>query len=185
MAISFQCQCGKKMNAKEDFAGRRLRCPECQRVVTIPRPGSSPVISPAETPTTGNTMTAAEVAALRKDLSDTHAPVRPKTLPAEDFGNWFNDETPTPPPTRSSAKPAAKPVPAVQPAAPKPAPTPTVTGPHPWIDQSMVQSPTSWQTGDEERYQADVRAAPEREFPMSWLGAAVIFGSLAALAFLS
>src|SRR4051812_2527403 len=52
MPIPFECSCGKKMSAKEEFAGRRLRCPECQRIVTIPKPGSNllPVTSNQATP---------------------------------------------------------------------------------------------------------------------------------------
>lgn len=179
MAISFQCQCGKKMSAKEEFAGRRLRCPDCQRVVTIPRPGSAPVIAPAGSPPSGNTLTAAEMASLRRDLGDTLVPARPKTLASDEMANFFND-APLPAATTS---PPRQSVPADT--TPLPPAPPAYTGPHPWIDLSMMQGATSWQPGDEERYQADVAPAREREFPMGWLGAAVIFGGLTALAMLS
>jgi hypothetical protein len=36
MAIKFACGCGKRFTAKDDNAGRRLRCPECGTVVEVP-----------------------------------------------------------------------------------------------------------------------------------------------------
>jgi DNA-directed RNA polymerase subunit RPC12/RpoP len=36
MSISFNCECGKKLAAKDSFAGRRLKCPGCGRSLTIP-----------------------------------------------------------------------------------------------------------------------------------------------------
>src|SRR5262245_45363252 len=36
MAISFSCACGKQLRAREQFAGRRMKCPDCQKVLTIP-----------------------------------------------------------------------------------------------------------------------------------------------------
>ena len=55
MAITFACECGKQMQAKDEFAGRRMKCPACQRVVTIPgavaAPGpATPAASPVEMP---------------------------------------------------------------------------------------------------------------------------------------
>lgn len=181
MAISFQCQCGKKMTAKEEFSGRRLRCPDCQRVVTIPRPGSSAVIFPANSPPSGNTLTAAEMAALRREMADTQVPSRPKTLTTDELGGFFND---TPPP---AAPPKTLPRSHSLEETPPPSgpPTPTFTGPHPWIDRSMGHNATPWQPGDEERYQSDIAPARERELPMGWIGAAIIFGGLAALAIMS
>lgn len=36
MTIRFACPCGKHLKARDDFAGRRLRCPGCQVILTIP-----------------------------------------------------------------------------------------------------------------------------------------------------
>jgi prepilin-type processing-associated H-X9-DG protein len=36
MAISFSCECGQQMQATEEHAGRRTRCPKCDRDVMIP-----------------------------------------------------------------------------------------------------------------------------------------------------
>jgi hypothetical protein len=60
MAIVFSCECGKQMQAKEEFAGRRMKCPVCQRVVTIPGPANPreiqieipPAVMAAEEPPT-------------------------------------------------------------------------------------------------------------------------------------
>lgn len=36
MAISFSCECGKRVRARDEFAGRRMRCPDCKRTLSIP-----------------------------------------------------------------------------------------------------------------------------------------------------
>src|SRR5690349_5915337 len=36
MAISFSCECGQALQAREEHAGRRTRCPKCGRDVMIP-----------------------------------------------------------------------------------------------------------------------------------------------------
>jgi hypothetical protein len=36
MAIQFVCDCGKKISVGEDLVGKRVRCPACQHVVTVP-----------------------------------------------------------------------------------------------------------------------------------------------------
>ena len=36
MAIKVQCACGKSLSAKDEFAGRRVRCPGCQQPLLIP-----------------------------------------------------------------------------------------------------------------------------------------------------
>ncbi len=38
MPIEFQCQCGAKLRAKEELAGKRLKCPKCSNALTIPEP---------------------------------------------------------------------------------------------------------------------------------------------------
>jgi predicted RNA-binding Zn-ribbon protein involved in translation (DUF1610 family) len=40
MAIRFDCPaCGKRTQAPEELAGKRARCPLCQKVITVPEPG--------------------------------------------------------------------------------------------------------------------------------------------------
>ncbi len=38
MAISFQCECGRKLSARDEQAGRSARCPACSTVLKIPIP---------------------------------------------------------------------------------------------------------------------------------------------------
>jgi hypothetical protein len=38
MAIKVACACGKKLSVKDEHAGRRVKCPECQQPLRIPRP---------------------------------------------------------------------------------------------------------------------------------------------------
>ena len=38
MSIQLECHsCGRTIKAKEEYAGRKLRCPNCQKVITVPR----------------------------------------------------------------------------------------------------------------------------------------------------
>ena len=39
MPIALTCTCGREMRIKEEFAGRKVRCPDCQGIVTVPQPG--------------------------------------------------------------------------------------------------------------------------------------------------
>lgn len=42
MAIPFECTgCGKKLKVKDEAAGKRIKCPECQAVLTVPKPESA------------------------------------------------------------------------------------------------------------------------------------------------
>jgi len=36
MSIKFQCECGKRLTAKDGSEGKRAKCPACQRVMTVP-----------------------------------------------------------------------------------------------------------------------------------------------------
>src|SRR5437879_7257711 len=38
MAITFVCECGKTLQVKDEFAGRRVRCPACSAAATAPQP---------------------------------------------------------------------------------------------------------------------------------------------------
>ena len=42
MAISLECTgCSKKLKVKDEAAGKRIKCPECQAVLTVPKPESA------------------------------------------------------------------------------------------------------------------------------------------------
>lgn len=36
MPIRFRCSCGKQLQAREEFAGRQMKCPDCGQILTIP-----------------------------------------------------------------------------------------------------------------------------------------------------
>ncbi len=42
MPIPFSCECGKKLQAKDEFAGKKLKCPGCGKILTIPNPAAAP-----------------------------------------------------------------------------------------------------------------------------------------------
>ena len=124
MAIRFRCSCGKSMQAKEDFAGRRYKCPQCEKIVRIPIPKAKPQAVPAA-------------------VAVKTAPVKTAPKPM------------TPPLAKTVPPPLAKPV-HVQRAAVQTAPSI-----HPWVDTSLVLTPTPWLPGDEARFQVGVK--PVRE----------------------
>jgi phage FluMu protein Com len=41
MANPFRCPCGKKLLVKDEFAGKRIKCPACGVVLAIPVPGTT------------------------------------------------------------------------------------------------------------------------------------------------
>ena len=43
MAIEVQCQCGRRLKARDEFAGKRGQCMFCARVITIPQRGTEAV----------------------------------------------------------------------------------------------------------------------------------------------
>lgn len=80
MAIVFDCTCGKKVQAPESLAGKRVRCPHCQSVLEVPPhvldaeevPRPSPVTakprsSPAPQPETFGLQDEADAPALDPD----------------------------------------------------------------------------------------------------------------------
>ncbi len=42
VAIVFQCECGKQFETRDEDAGRRARCPACQRELIVPQPKPLP-----------------------------------------------------------------------------------------------------------------------------------------------
>jgi hypothetical protein len=38
MSIKVSCTCGKKISAKDEFAGRQVKCPACKKSLRIPKP---------------------------------------------------------------------------------------------------------------------------------------------------
>jgi hypothetical protein len=110
MPIRVACpQCSKNLAVKDELAGKRIRCPNCQNVVTIPAAtnGAAKPTTPAK-PAAGPAKAPAPPAK--------SAPAKPAAGPAKDASNI----KPTPP-----TKPAAGPAKAnVQRKAPAPPPPP-------------------------------------------------------------
>lgn len=42
MAIQVECSCGKKFSAKDELAGRKLKCPECGDAIAVPKQATAP-----------------------------------------------------------------------------------------------------------------------------------------------
>src|SRR5207237_4204437 len=38
MSINLTCECGKKLRVNEDKIGKRVKCPGCQAILTVPAP---------------------------------------------------------------------------------------------------------------------------------------------------
>ena len=47
MAITFRCSCGKGISVADEHAGKQGRCPQCGKVITIPRPARTVTAPPA------------------------------------------------------------------------------------------------------------------------------------------
>jgi predicted RNA-binding Zn-ribbon protein involved in translation (DUF1610 family) len=45
MSIAVTCSCGKKLQVKDELAGKRGKCPACGALLTIPQPPSSPPLA--------------------------------------------------------------------------------------------------------------------------------------------
>ena len=57
MPIDLKCQCGRELYLRDELAGKLIRCPDCQRTLTVPyaiRPvileEAPPEFGPAQTP---------------------------------------------------------------------------------------------------------------------------------------
>lgn len=48
MPIITSCACGKTLRAKDEFAGKRLKCPACGQVITIPTQAEEPPLADAK-----------------------------------------------------------------------------------------------------------------------------------------
>jgi DNA-directed RNA polymerase subunit RPC12/RpoP len=38
MPIELKCKCGRAMRLKDDAAGRKIRCPDCETMLLVPQP---------------------------------------------------------------------------------------------------------------------------------------------------
>jgi hypothetical protein len=157
MAIEFNCTCGKTLAAKDEFAGRKLRCPKCHTILTIPQPSAMP-----KTPVVAPPLAA--------------PPARPRSVPTQILNRPILatatqeaihlDSTPvTAPPVHAPvhAPPVSEAIPArvATPIGHGLTATPVAGAVPPrqsWHDESFHQMPTPWQPGDEARF-----ATPQRD----------------------
>lgn len=106
MPIAVKCPCGFGTKVKDEFAGRRTKCPQCAITIVVPRPEP-------------RVLETGEIRLLDDEPAPAKAPANPvrATLKAprpaakepeviEDFEVVDDDEAPTPPP---SARPKRKP----------------------------------------------------------------------------
>ncbi|MDB5313095.1 MAG: hypothetical protein JWO38_7297 [Gemmataceae bacterium] len=93
MPIAFSCACGKSFQVKDEFTGKRTKCPTCGAGLTVPE-STAPV--------------SAEDEAFRM-LDDGPEPDQPARLPRRD---WGNEVEAAPPPPPAAPKPGTKPTPA-------------------------------------------------------------------------
>ena len=49
MPILVSCQCGKKLNVKDQFAGKAIKCPGCATTLKVPAAGAAPAAPAAPT----------------------------------------------------------------------------------------------------------------------------------------
>ena len=145
MPIAFTCSCGKVMKAKEAFAGRKIKCPQCDTLVRIPELES-------EEPATAPPSSLLAGPPLAKPVAPPLAqPAGQPTFFLEDDEN--GESTPAP------VKPVARPI--VLREHPETTQRHSPAAVHVWVDQSLVQQPTPWLPGDEARFQQGIK--PPRE----------------------
>jgi hypothetical protein len=81
MPIKVQCACGKAFAAKDELAGKMVKCPGCQKPLKIPGGEPAPAKAPAR----------AKVPSGAKPPGKSAAAPAPKTAPAADAGSLFEE----------------------------------------------------------------------------------------------
>lgn len=83
MPIQFACQCGKKLQVKDELGGRKVRCPGCSEVITIPMAsGKKPAAAP--TPATSGRKAAAPEKSAIKEKPPAKKPTAPPPPDVDD-----------------------------------------------------------------------------------------------------
>src|SRR5262245_218639 len=104
MPIRFTCECGKKLQARDDFGGRRMKCPNCHRPLNIPH-GNLPALPEAQERVTGANGPAAAPPA-------GHVPAAPAAAPHKAAPTMKVPlPLPSEPPPHATEPPAARPLP--------------------------------------------------------------------------
>ncbi|MEK7310101.1 MAG: zinc-ribbon domain-containing protein, partial [Planctomycetota bacterium] len=45
MPVSFKCGCGKSLRVKDEFAGKKVKCPSCNQVIVTPEITAEDLVS--------------------------------------------------------------------------------------------------------------------------------------------
>src|SRR5262249_32988344 len=146
MAIHFACECGKKLAAREEFAGRQMKCPQCGRALAIPRRQTAAVGA-------GTGMAHTAPVADERTAQGPHTPP-PEAAATEPVLEAFTETTTAPEPMlvpEPAEAVTAEPVVAVAPAAVVVAPTPRESH----VDLGLNQRATPWQHGDQKQFDPD------------------------------
>ncbi len=177
MPIAFGChQCGKQLQARDEFAGRRLKCPGCGTILTIPGGAAAappPMLQESPPPPPSSPAAPAVVTfvcvcgrRMKARIADAGSEVecpdcsRSLVIPSED-----TDVPPVapPPPAAVQEEPAEEqngqpePIPELQPEPVAPVPTPARAAFNPWIDRSLEQRTAPWKDEDTRQRNADRR----------------------------
>jgi hypothetical protein len=162
MAIAFSCSCGKQLRAREEFAGRKIKCPGCQTVLVIPAPAPVEVSAPAAT----------EI----PPALPVQEPILPDDPPLVPLVDPVSLKAP------DTMMPLARPAVAAAPETARIRPAAVNAAlPNPWVDRSLEQTATPWLGNDREHFNGEREA---RQGSHLWLAlaAVVLFAVLGLIA---
>jgi len=152
MAIAFNCACGKHLKARDEFAGRKIKCPSCQTILVIP----------AATPAVVSVPTAPEPSPPPAPEPVLHED--PMTVPLARPVAMKVPEAVIPFAAMPPSNDEARPVPRTAVSA--------VPLPNPWADRSLEQTVTPWLGDDRERFNHGMEF---REGSRLWLALVALF----------
>jgi hypothetical protein len=133
VAIVFSCGCGKQLRARDEFAGRKIKCPGCQAVLLIPAPADASAAA------------AAKPVSATQPLPDGESPV---DLQAEPLPMNVAEAVTAPATVHSRPRGATH------------SATRQAISANPWVDRSLEQTATPWLGKDQERFQRNIESPP-------------------------
>jgi hypothetical protein len=160
MAIAFSCSCGKHLKARDEFAGRKIKCPGCQGILLIPVIAPAPVAVPAVTEP-------APAPPPSDPILDAEPPMVPRAKPVAMKVPEAVIPLAKTPPTREETTRPFRPANHIQPLL------------NPWADRSLEQTATPWLGDDQERFN---RSMESRRGSRLWLVLVALFVVIALTA---
>lgn len=91
MPISVVCQCGAKLNAKDELAGKAVKCPKCSQLVKIPAPTAAKPTSPAKPAAPGKPVSAGTERAAKTPTKLAPKTAPPPSTPDDTLGGILDD----------------------------------------------------------------------------------------------